>query len=139
MRRRILLRVAERRSGSEVVALTQAPNTEPIKFLIVQDNPSNARLVEEALAGIPVPDSILLDVPRKDGREVLAETKEDARLELAPIVLSTSSAELDLVKTYGLHANACDVDSIDLDKAVELVHAIENFSFSIVKLPQDRG
>jgi two-component system response regulator len=89
-----------------------------------------------------VPDLILLDLnlPRKDGREVLAEIKDDAELRLVPVVvLTTSSAERDLVKSYDLHANAYVVKPIDLDRFIEIVQAIENFWFSIVKLPQDHG
>jgi chemotaxis family two-component system response regulator Rcp1 len=150
--------------------MTEAPNTEPIEILLVEDNPGDARLAQEALkeskvhnnlhhvvdgveamrflrregayAGVPVPDLVLLDLnlPRKDGREVLAEIKENPELRVVPVVvLTTSAAERDLVKTYGLHANAYVVKPIDLDRFIEIVQAIENFWFSIVKLPQDLG
>jgi CheY-like chemotaxis protein len=150
--------------------MMEAPNTEPIEILLVEDNPGDARLAREALteskvhnnlhhvwdgveamrflrqedeyAGVPAPDLILLDLnlPRKDGREVLAEIKDDAELRLVPVViLTTSSAERDLVKSYDLHANAYVVKPIDLDRFIEIVQAIENFWFSIVKLPQDLG
>jgi chemotaxis family two-component system response regulator Rcp1 len=149
--------------------MTEAPNTEPIEILLVEDNPGDARLAREALkeskvhnnlhlvvdgveamrflrregayAEMPVPDLILLDLnlPRKDGREVLAEIKEDHDLRLVPVVvLTTSAAERDLVKSYDLHANAYVVKPIDLDRFIEIVQAIENFWFSIVKLPQER-
>src|SRR3712207_4601292 len=88
--------------------------------------------------GVPVPDLILLDLnlPRKDGREVLEEIKEDAELKLVPVVvLTTSEAERDLVRSYGLHANAYVVKPIDLDRFIEVVQAIEDFWFAIVKLP----
>ena len=141
-------------------------NTEPIEILLVEDNPGDARLAVEALkdsqvrnnlyhvkdgveamdflnrrgsyADVPVPDLILLDLnlPRKDGREVLEEIKEDPELKLVPVVvLTTSEAERDLVRTYDLHANAYVVKPIDLDRFVEVVQAIEDFWFAIVKLP----
>ena len=141
-------------------------NTEPIEILLVEDNPGDARLAVEALkeskvsnklyhvedgveamdflrrrgeyaSGI-VPDLVLLDLnlPRKDGREVLEEIKEDPELKLIPVVvLTTSEAERDLVKTYDLHANAYVVKPIDLDRFIEVVQAIEDFWFAIVKLP----
>ena len=141
-------------------------NNEPIEILLVEDNPGDARLAVEALkeskinnslyhvedgfeamrflrrqeeyAGVPVPDLILLDLnlPRKDGREVLAEVKEDPRLRLIPVVVMTSSeAERDLVRTYGLHANAYVVKPIDIDDFVEVVQAVKDFWLTIVKLP----
>ena len=143
------------------------PNTEPIEILLVEDNPGDARLAEEALkdgkvinrlhhvkdgveamqflhrqayhSGVPPPDLILLDLnlPRKDGREVLAEVKGDPRLRHIPtVVLTTSEAERDLVKSYDLHANAYVVKPIDLDRFSEIIQAIESFWFTIVKLPQ---
>ena len=142
-------------------------NSEPIQILLVEDNPGGARLAVEALkeskvrnelyhvkdgveameflhqhngyAEVPVPDLILLDLnlPRKDGREVLAEIKEDPVLRLVPVVvLTTSAAERDLVKTYDLHANAYVIKPLDLDQFIEVVKAIENFWFMVVKLPQ---
>ena len=150
--------------------MTEVPNTEPIEILLVEDNPGDARLAVEALkesevrnnlhhvpdgveamrflrgegeyAEAPQPDLILLDLnlPRKDGREVLSEIKEDPRLRLVPVVvLTTSAAERDLVRTYGLHANAYVIKPIDLDRFVEIVQGIEEFWFSIVKLPQGSG
>ena len=141
-------------------------NTEPIEILLVEDNPGDARLAVEALkeskvrnnlyhvedgmsamrflyqeaeyAHAPHPDLVLLDLnlPRKDGREVLAEVKEDPRLRLIPVVVMTSSeAERDLVRSYGLHANAYVVKPLDLDRFIEVVQAIEDFWFAIVKLP----
>ena len=141
-------------------------NAEPIEILLVEDNPGDARLAAEALkenkvrnnlyhvkdgveamdflrrqdkyADVPVPDLILLDLnlPRKDGREVLEEVKKDPRLRLIPVVVMTSSeAERDLVKTYGLHANAYVVKPIDMAGFVEVVQGVKNFWLTIVKLP----
>ena len=141
-------------------------NIEPIEILLVEDNPGDARLAVEALkeskinnnlyhvkdgvealdflrqrgdyAGVPVPDLILLDLnlPRKDGREVLAEVKEDPRLRLIPVVVMTSSeAERDLVRSYGLHANAYVVKPLDMDGFVEVVQGVKDFWLTIVKLP----
>ncbi len=145
-------------------------NSEPIQILLVEDNPGDARLAVEALkeskvrnelyhvsdgveamdflhrckeyVGAPLPDLILLDLnlPRKDGREVLEEIKDDPDLRLVPVVvLTTSAAERDLVKTYDLHANAYVIKPIGLDQFIEVVHAIENFWFMVVKLPQVDG
>ena len=78
-------------------------------------------------------------MPRKDGREVLAEVKADPDLKLIPVVvLTTSEGERDLVKSYDLHANAYVVKPLDLERFVEIVQAIEAFWFTVVKLPQDR-
>jgi two-component system, chemotaxis family, response regulator Rcp1 len=141
-------------------------NAEPIDILLVEDNVRDARLAEVTLkeskihnrlyhvkdgveamqflhrqgeyAHAPHPDLILLDLnlPRKDGREVLEEIKEDPQLKLIPVVvLTTSEAERDLVRTYHLHANAYVVKPIDLDRFIEVVQAIEDFWFAIVKLP----
>ncbi len=141
-------------------------NTEPIEILLVEDNPGGARLAVEALkdskvrnnlyhvkdgveamdflrrrgeyAGGIVPDLVLLDLnlPRKDGREVLEEIKVDPKLRLIPVVVMTTSvAERDLVRTYDLHANAYVVKPIDLDQFVEVVRGIKDFWLTIVKLP----
>lgn len=145
----------------------QMPNTEPIQILLVEDNPGDARLAVEALkdskvrnslyhakdgveamaflrreepyAEAPTPDLVLLDLnmPRMDGREVLARIKDDPALRAVPVVvLTTSAAERDLVKSYDLHANAYVVKPLDLDRFIEVVQAIESFWFTIVKLPQ---
>jgi chemotaxis family two-component system response regulator Rcp1 len=150
----------------EGMAVSNGPNTEPINILLVEDNPGDARLAVEALKDskihnrlyhvedgveamrflhyrvkhdhVPPPDLILLDLnlPRKDGREVLAEIKEDPDLRLVPVVvLTTSAAERDLLKSYDLHANAYIVKPIDLNQFIDVVQAIENFWFSVVKLP----
>ena len=137
-----------------------------IDILMVEDNPGDARLTQEALkeskvynnlhhvrdgveameflrkegtyADAPTPDIILLDLnlPRKDGRQVLAELKAIPRLKNIPVVvLTTSEAEQDIVKSYELHANCYITKPVDLDKFVEIIHGIENFWLSIVKLP----
>ncbi len=93
---------------------------------------------QEKHAGVPPPDLVLLDLnmPRMDGREVLEEIKGDPDLRALPVVvLTTSEAERDLVKSYDLHANAYIVKPIDLDHFMEVVQNIEEFWFSIVKLP----
>ena len=141
-------------------------NAEPIDILLVEDNVRDARLAEETLKESKInnrlyhvkdgveamqflhrqgayahalhPDLILLDLnlPRKDGREVLAEIKDDHELRLIPVVvLTTSEAERDLVRSYDLHANAYVVKPLDLDRFIEVVQAIEDFWFAIVKLP----
>lgn len=147
--------------------MTGTQNPEPIQILLVEDNPADARLAVEALkdskvhnnlhhvedgveairfvrrqqefAHAPRPDLILLDLnlPRKDGREVLAEIKEDPKLRHIPVVVLTASeAERDLIRSYDLHANAYVVKPLDLDRFVEVVRSIENFWFVIVKLPR---
>jgi CheY-like chemotaxis protein len=88
-------------------------------------------------ADAPRPDIILLDLnlPRKDGREVLAEIKADPELRRIPVViLTTSTAEQDVLKTYNLHANCYITKPVDLDQFIAVVQSIETFWFSIVKL-----
>ncbi len=152
---------------SEERSRMRRTNVEPVEILLVEDNPGDARLAEEALkdgkvftrlhhvtdgveamrylrrqgeyAEASLPDLVLLDLnlPKKDGREVLAEIKGDPGLRFVPVVvLTTSEAERDLVRTYDLHANAFIVKPIDLDRFIEVVQAIENFWFTIVKLPR---
>lgn len=90
-------------------------------------------------ADVPRPDLILLDLnmPRVDGREVLKVVKEDKNLRSIPVViLTTSKAEEDILKSYDLHANCYITKPLDLDKFMEVVHAIENFWISIVALPK---
>lgn len=86
----------------------------------------------------PRPDLIMLDLnlPRKDGREVLAEIKEDKNLRPIPVVvLTTSSAEEDIVKAYGLHANCYITKPVDLTKFLSVTKSIEDFWLTVVKLP----
>src|SRR3712207_3042402 len=147
--------------------MVDTSNTEPIEILLVEDNPGDARLAAEALkenkvrnnlyhvkdgveamqflrkqaeyADAPLPDLVLLDLnlPRKDGHEVLKEMKGDAKLRLIPVVvLTTSAAERDLIKSYNLRANAYVVKPMSLDQFVEVVQAIEEFWLSIVRLPR---
>lgn len=142
-------------------------NMTAIDILMVEDNPGDARLTREALreskvcnnlhhvrdgveameflrkegefGNAPTPDIILLDLnlPRKDGRQVLAELKAIPHLKHIPVVvLTTSEAEQDIVKSYELHANCYITKPVDLDKFVDIIHGIENFWLSIVKLPQ---
>lgn len=137
-----------------------------VQVLFVEDNPGDVRLTQEALkegklctnlhivpdgveamaflrkqgeyADVPRPDLILLDLnlPRKDGREVLAEIKSDEDLKRIPVViLTTSSAEQDILKTYSLHANCYVTKPVDLDQFMKVVKAIEDFWLTLVKLP----
>ena len=138
-----------------------------VEILMVEDNPADARLTEEALkegllcnrlhlardgveamkflrreepfSDAPRPDVVLLDLnlPRKDGREVLAEIKTDPSLKNIPVVvLTTSEAEQDIVKSYALHANCYVTKPVDLQRFIEIVRQIETFWLQIVKLPQ---
>jgi two-component system, chemotaxis family, response regulator Rcp1 len=140
--------------------------TSPIEILLVEDSPGDARLTIEALkeakvlnhisiaedgveamaflrqegehAGAPRPDLILLDLnlPRKDGREVLAEVKADKSLALIPVVvLTTSQAEQDIAKSYQLHANCYITKPVDLDQFMEVIKAVESFWLTVVRLP----
>jgi CheY-like chemotaxis protein len=139
----------------------------PIKILLVEDNLADARLTEESLKdckvlnklfiardgveavaflsklgkfrSAPQPDLILLDLnlPKKDGREVLSFIKGSPSLKTIPVVILTSSrAELDIVQSYALHCNCYISKPLDIDEFGEVVKAIEGFWFSIVKLPR---
>lgn len=141
-------------------------NGTPIVILMVEDNPGDARLTQEALkeskfvnklhhvmdgveaidflrrkgrfGDAPRPDLILLDLnlPRKDGREVLAEIKADDDLKSIPVVvLTTSEAEQDIIQSYKLHANCYVTKPVDLDKFIEIVRVMQDFWLSIVRLP----
>jgi CheY-like chemotaxis protein len=140
----------------------------PIDILMVEDNPGDIRLTLEALkenkmnntlhvakdgveamaflrregkyADAPRPDLILLDLnlPKKDGREVLAEIKADPALMRIPVViLTTSQAEEDILRSYSLHANCFVTKPVDLDRFIKVVQSIEQFWITIVKLPAD--
>ncbi len=137
-----------------------------INILLVEDNPADANLIREKLEGSNIlhelyivpdgmeamaflrkegnhngalkPDIILLDLnlPRMDGREVLAEIKADPTLRRIPVVILTSSrADEDVIKSYDLHANAYVTKPVDLASFGRVVNAIENFWFSVVHLP----
>jgi CheY-like chemotaxis protein len=139
----------------------------PIEVLLVEDSPGDVRLTREALreantsvrlhvamdgvdamaflrregayAGVPRPDLILLDLnlPRMDGREVLAQIKRDDGLKLIPtIVLTTSEAEADIVKSYSLHANCYLTKPVQLDAFEALVKSINDFWLTRTKLPR---
>jgi len=140
----------------------------PIDVLLVEDNPGDVRLTKEAFkegemsinlhvvadgveatefltkkgeyADAPSPDLILLDLnmPRKSGREVLEEIKDDEKLRRIPVVvLTTSKAEEDIIGSYDLHANCFITKPVDMDQFIEVIKFIEGFWFTIVKLPGD--
>jgi chemotaxis family two-component system response regulator Rcp1 len=142
----------------------------PIEILLVEDNPGDADLAREALEGgkiknnlfivadgeaamdflfkagpysdAPRPDLILLDLnlPRKDGREVLADIKAHKDLKRIPVViLTTSKSEEDILKSYNLHANCYITKPIDLNQFIKVVRCIEDFWLSIVVLPPNGG
>ncbi len=142
--------------------------TSPIEILLVEDNAGDARLAKEALRDAKVhnnlnwvsdgvealaylrregqyenaarPDLILLDLnlPRKDGREVLSEIKAEDRLKRIPVViLTTSQAEEDIFKAYHLNANCYISKPVDLDQFMKVVRTIEDFWLTIVKLPKE--
>jgi chemotaxis family two-component system response regulator Rcp1 len=148
---------------------TTGPNR-PIAVLLVEDNPGDVRLMQEALqeGKIPVqvavvedgdrameflrqqgdfatavrPDLVLLDLnlPRKDGREVLAEIKLDKDLRMIPVVVMTNSrAAEDIIKSYTLQANCYIVKPANADQFVEVVRSLENFWCSIATLPHQNG
>ena len=137
-----------------------------IEILLVEDNPGDVELVREALgegkinnqlhvaadgvqameylkgkgphAGAACPDLVLLDLnlPKKNGREVLQEIKSDPELKFIPVVVLTSSkAEEDILKSYNLHANCYVTKPVDLDQFLRVVRSIEDFWLSVVKLP----
>ncbi len=97
---------------------------------------------EQAMAGLRdgdgLPDLVLLDLnlPRKDGREVLAEIKSDSALRSIPVVvLTTSKAEEDILRSYDLHANAYVTKPVDFNRFIEVVRQIDEFFVTVVKLP----
>jgi CheY-like chemotaxis protein len=140
----------------------------PIEILLVEDNPGDARLTREALAqskvrnnlhhardgeeairflrrqgefaDVRTPDLVLLDLnlPRRDGREVLEDIKKDPKLMQIPVVILTSSeAEEDILRSYRLHANCFITKPVDLEQLTKVVHAIEQFWFTLVRLPPE--
>jgi CheY-like chemotaxis protein len=140
-----------------------ADDSQPISVLLVEDDPGDVVLIEEAFEHNKVrnllkivgdgveamnylrapesdrPDLVLLDLnlPRKDGREVLAEIKSDPELRSIPVVvLTTSKAEEDILRSYDLHANAYVTKPVDFDRFIEVVRLIDDFFVTVVKLPQ---
>lgn len=140
----------------------------PIEILMVEDSPSDAQLTIEALsaakianhlthvedgvdamnllrrqgpyADAPRPDLILLDLnlPRKDGREMLAELKQDPLLKTIPVVvLTTSRSEQDVLHSYELHANCYITKPVDFAQFMEVVKSIEHFWLTVVTLPKE--
>lgn len=138
----------------------------PVEILLIEDNEADIRLTQEGIKEAKIrnnlhvvrdgeeaidfltkkgtyrqaitPDLILLDLnlPKKDGREVLEEIKSNEDLAYIPVVvLTTSEAEKDILKSYKLHANCYVNKPMGLDQFVEVIRAIENFWFTIVKLP----
>lgn len=139
----------------------------PVQILLVEDSPGDVNLTKEALrsarvanelhvvgdgeaalrflrgqdpyAGVPRPDLVLLDLnlPRKDGREVLEEVKADPELRAIPIiVLTTSSDEMDILQSYRLHANAYVTKPVGFGDFLEALRYLEGFWLEIVKLPR---
>ena len=138
----------------------------PIEILLIEDNPADIRLTQEAFRearlqntlhvvqdGVsamafirqtapfqqaPRPDLILLDLnlPKKDGREVLKEIKSDPHIRTIPVVvLTTSDDEADVLRSYDLHANAYLVKPIDILQFIKMIQSLEDFWLSVVKLP----
>jgi chemotaxis family two-component system response regulator Rcp1 len=138
----------------------------PLEILLVEDSPGDVRLTQEALretsrsihlhvvsdgveamaflrkegdhVDAPRPDFILLDlnIPKMDGREVLAQIKEDERLKTIPtIILTTSEAEADILRSYQLHANCYLTKPVQLEEFEDVVRSINDFWLTRVKLP----
>ncbi len=149
--------------------MTHPPQQRPIEILMVEDSPSDAQLTIEALhaakianrlshvedgvealrflrrqgpyANAPRPDLILLDLnlPRKDGREVLDELKRDPDLKIIPVVvLTTSRSEQDVLRSYQLHANCYITKPVDFTQFMKVVQAIESFWLTVVTLPKEK-
>ena len=147
--------------------MTSQKTVTPIQILLVEDNPGDVRLTKESLKDAKVlnrlhvvrdgeealdflrrqgehtravrPDLILLDLnlPKKNGREVLAEIKDNPDLRRIPVVILTvSKAEEDIIKTYDLHANCYIAKPVDLDQFLAVIKAIEEFWLAVVKLPR---
>lgn len=147
-----------------------AAHLSPVEILLVEDNAGDVRLTQEALkegklsvnltvardgleamavlqqrnghSGGKLPDLILLDLnlPKKDGREVLQEIKNDPALKRIPVVvLTTSAADSDIAATYGAHANCYITKPVDMDRFIDIVKTLEQFWFTIVKLPSQES
>ncbi len=148
------------------MTMYSAPNNQPIEILLVEDSPSDAELAIEALkegkvanhltlvedgvkamqflrqeggfARAPRPGLVLLDLnlPRKDGREVLAEMKADPKLRTIPVVvLTTSRAEQDILHVYGLNGNCYINKPVDFRQFLDVIKSIEQFWLTVVTLP----
>jgi CheY-like chemotaxis protein len=144
------------------------PEREPVEILLAEDNPGDVKLTRKALEkgrlannlhvvndgvetmeflrgngeyeGRPRPDLVLLDLnmPRKDGRQVLEEIKESEQLKRIPVVVLTSSeAEEDVIRSYDLHANAYLTKPVDFDGFIDVVSTLEEFWLQVVKLPPE--
>lgn len=153
-------------SATTVIPMSTSEN--PVEILLAEDNPGDVKLTEKALeqgqiannlhvtndgvealkflqqegeyADAPRPDLILLDLnmPRKDGQDVLAELKDDDDLSPIPVVVLTSSeSEEDIAKSYELNANAFLTKPVDFDGFMHIVDTLEDFWFQVVKLPED--
>jgi CheY-like chemotaxis protein len=142
--------------------MTQPSDSQPIVVLLVEDDPGDIVLIQEAFEhnkvrnhlhvvgdgveameflrnGSERPDLVLLDLnlPRKDGREVLQEIKTDPALRAIPVVvLTTSKAEEDILRSYDLHANAYVTKPVDFNRFIEVVRQIDEFFVTVVKLPK---
>jgi CheY-like chemotaxis protein len=145
------------------------PHPEPVEILLVEDDPGDVLMTREALAESKVlnnltvvsngeealryllregeyadavrPDLVLLDLnlPRVDGREVLARVKADERLRTIPVVvLTTSEAEEDVLRSYQLHANAYVTKPVDFESFVDVIRQVDDFFISVVRLPRSR-
>jgi CheY-like chemotaxis protein len=148
---------------------TPDPAAAPVVVLLVEDDPGDVLMIREAFEenkvrnelhvcsdgedalvflrqegpheAAPRPDLVLLDLnlPRRDGREVLAEIKADERLRTIPVViLTTSEAEEDVLRSYALHANAYVTKPVDFDRFIDVVRQIDEFFVTVVKLPGAR-
>lgn len=139
-------------------------NSQPVEILLIEDNPGDIRLIKEILKETNIhnnikvamdgeaalsllfkeelvnsPDLIILDLnlPKIDGREILGKIKEDKKLKSIPVVILTSStAEEDIMETYKKHANSYITKPVDLDHFIKVVESIKTFWLSIVKLPR---
>jgi CheY-like chemotaxis protein len=146
--------------------MSELPEGRPIDVLLVEDDPGDVLMTQEAFkdykiannlhvvtngedaiaylrrqgpyADVPVPDLVLLDLnlPRRNGREVLRDVKSDSRLRRVPVVvLTTSGAEEDVLASYDLHANAYVRKPVDFEQFVKAVRAIDDFFITVVRLP----
>jgi len=146
--------------------MPEQPPSQPIEILLVEDDPGDVLMTQEAFSDykianrltvvtngedaiaymrkqgrfgdVPTPDLVLLDLnlPRRDGREVLLDIKSDPELRRIPIVvLTTSEAEEDVIAAYDLHANAYVRKPVDFDQFVAAVRAVDDFFITVVRLP----